>query len=202
MMEALNRIQVEWRHNHRFRWGILIIIMLLWAYLLLLIGDLAGSLNKKAANIREESQRLEPFLNEKIWSQREQDTKDLFNAIDAMVWRDPDVNVLEAKIQDEIRRLSGASGLNLKSIAASRPKVKKFAHPRALAENWEEIKIHISFEYQMESFMAFSAELARMQPAVMVDGFSLLQFSSPMRGEMDLRIIAANKKELSAGPQE
>ncbi len=187
----------QWAGNVRLRLGLMSIVVILWAYGLLVGADFLTDRHKLLASLSEQAARLAPVAREQQWPVRAEEAKRQLAALQAMVWVESDLGLAEARFQDWLRATANTSGMVLRDLTLARvaaagatPAVPSAPESGRVGTAPQVITARLMADLKREAMLAFLSELARSDRAVVVDRLMLRMATQPPTAEIDLRILA------------
>lgn len=189
-------LRTQWAGNRRLRWGLLVIVGMLWIQGLLVARDVARGLREQTVTLREDIERMQPLARSKAWPGRADDARQQLGALRSMVWPENDRGLAEAAMQDWVRAVASKGGLVIRDLAVVRPAAAATAASAPLLPaGVQPVRLRLSVELKRLALLAFLSELARNEQVVVVERLVLRTASQPPSAEMDLRMLSAEKAQ-------
>lgn len=184
--------RAQWQSNARLRWAVLAAIALLWLWLLLLWSDRIDARAAQADALRSAVERNKPLGRDpRLWPARADESGKQLAAMRAMLWRESDLGVAEAALQDELRQLASRVGVSWRELLVTR-----VDRPRTVADgsmtasaHYQELRARMRFDFRRDRTLALLSELAQTPRMIVVERLSILTGAQPPSAEIELRVV-------------
>jgi hypothetical protein len=202
------KAQAELSSNARLRVGVVVIAAICWLYGLIVIGDENMTSRKRIESQAEELSRIEPLLRESKWPVRADDAQAQLAQLQAGLWVESDIGLVEAAFQDWIRATANAARLNVRELSLTRGNSAgsgpTLATPAAAAAGsvatppvagslpFQTVKARVVVDFNRSAILGLLSEAAASERAVVVDRMLLRNVPGGI-AEIDLRILAQSR---------
>ena len=112
--------QAQWRSSARLRLATLVALSLFWLSLLSAASDRIDARLALATELRNDIERNKPLGRDKAWPARAEETAKQLALLRSMLWREPDLGLAEAALQDELRQLAARTGVSVRELSVAR----------------------------------------------------------------------------------
>ncbi len=174
------------------RIGLMAIIGIVWVYALLIVSDRVGADGAQLEALNAQLSRLRPLAGDREWARRAADADQQLKAMQAMVWVENDMGLAEAAFQDWVRGTAGRAGLGVRQLNVARVATPGASAPASGQPQL--IRARLVAEVDHQALLGFLSEVARNQPAVVVERLLLRAAAQPPTAEIDLRILARDRR--------
>lgn len=185
----------QWQSNVRLRGVVLLALALVWVWLLLVASDHIDARTELAAQERAAVERNRPLSRGKAWTTRADESAGQLATLRTMLWREPDLGVAEATLQDELRQLTGRTGIALRELVVTRvvDRPRSGGDPAAAALDgkspYRELRARMVFDFRRDRTMALLSELAQSPRIIVVDRFVAHTTALPPTTELEVRVV-------------
>lgn len=186
---AWGQLRQQWQESRVVRLGAWLGLVLVMVY-----GLMAGFDAVDAAAQRNQAQaaelvRLNGLARETAWPERRREALALKVAYDTATWKEPDLALTEANLQDWLRTVAQRLGLKVRELTVVRaePSAKPVTN---LPAGYVELRARLNVEVQRAPLFALLAEMANQERRIVVERFVLRAQGQPATAEIDVRVLA------------
>lgn len=193
---ALNDSREQWRSNPRLRYGVFIIIGILWFYLILVLRD--SVVAKRDAWIAAEARiaRARVLANSGDWVNRASDVKGVMTEYENLLWKEGSLGVAQAAVQESVNRALAAAGLTARSVRVA-------VSDAPLSPEMTEIvpiRARVSVDFRPTAvnnwFAAMAKDVSEKKPALVVESLSIRGAPTPV-AEVEIIAYALRPEAIS-----
>lgn len=196
LAKALQQAGAQLRASRLLRWGLVLILALLWNEALLRGAELAQQWQQEAETAQGEVARLQSYQREQQWPNRANDARQLLDAQERLLWLAPSAGLAEAAVQDWLRGVAGKARVNVRELQVSRLGVPGAGPPPAAPAASAPlpvpvIRAHLVGEFRRMPVLALLNEVAVHERTLVVERLLLLPGLQAPSFELDLRAVVA-----------
>jgi hypothetical protein len=180
-------------------------------FVLTLAMDAVDARRERVKTLDEELVRLQGLARDQNWEARAKEADQLHATLASMAWGDADIGLSEAALHDWLRNVPTRLGLKTRELTVARSEEARRDSPlttspaasssqAAPPPGYQVLRAHLSFELQRAPLMAFLAECARSERAIVIERLVLRSTSQPPVAEIDLRVLAGKSETREAKP--
>lgn len=116
----LQELKRQWRGSPVLRLGVAAIALIGATEGLHRVAMEADRLSERAATLAQENALLERQLSKEPWTDRLDEARRHLQAAQSMVWTGSDESLVQASLQDRLRSLASAAGLDVREVVVAR----------------------------------------------------------------------------------
>ena len=183
------------QQNDRLRWGLALIIGILWFYGILLLRDSVEEKSRQYLSTTQAIHRLRDQLTQTEWAQRVEPVKTLTVQLEAKVWQATTAGLAQAALQDALNTITLKAGVVRSQInvtvvedtapSISTPNQAKAATDAGLPEGLWKVKAKIAFDFSAPTLLDFLSQI-ETAPKQMVVGTLGVNKDVPNRVDVEL----------------
>lgn len=118
MTSSLHALLADLRQNDRLRWGIWVILGIVWVYALLLWDESIVRARGELVQLREQTDRLRPYeRGEALWQERAAEARQLHAGLQALLWEARSRSRAEAAFRDWLQARAKESNLGVRELS-------------------------------------------------------------------------------------
>ena len=184
---ALSDAREQWRSNPRLRYGVYMIIAIMWGYGILVLRDTVTA--KREAWIAAEARiaRARSLANSGDWVNRASEVKAAMGDFGSLLWKEGSLGLAQAAVQESVNRTLASAGLTARQI-------KVTVSDAPLAAEMNEIvpiRARVVVDFRPPLVNAWLAALARdvseKRPAIVIESLSIRGAPAPVA---DIELVA------------
>lgn len=203
MMTLFGRARVaareDWAGNARLRWGTLAIVVILWAYGLLVGSEHLAARQEQLAESQGAMARLASLSRQTVWPARQEEARRQLQALERMLWVSRTQGAAEAAALDLLKERAARARLVVRELqivgsptglaptGASGGTAGRDA--AGLPSGVKALRANVVVDYDRLPLLALLAELARNEQVVVVERLVLRTVGSTPRAELGLRVL-------------
>ncbi len=106
----------EWRANSRLRYGVYLVVGIVWVYGILLVRDQAEIARSAWQAVEFRNVRARETANSADWLTRAQDVTSSIGDYEQLLWREGSIGLSQASFQERVTQSFSAAGLVVRSV--------------------------------------------------------------------------------------
>ena len=184
---ALTDTREQWRSNERLRFGVYIIIAIIWLYGILVLRDSVAAKREGWLAAETRIVRSRAIANSGDWANRASEVKAATSDFETLLWKEGSLGLAQAAVQESINRALAGGGLIVRQAKVS-------VSDSPLAADMPEIvpiRARVLVDFRPAAVNVWLASMARdvgeKKPAIMVESMSIRGAPAPVA---DFELVA------------
>lgn len=173
----------EIKSNHRLRWGLWAIAVIVWLYLVLVLRDQVPRETQAYRAAARQLQETRSAASDTQWTARRAEAMRLSSELESRLWRAGSLGLAQASLNDFLARAAQQAAVQRPVISVAAQEAEPAASGGA-AGVWK-VTARVSFEFSPSTFYAFLAGLASSESRIVVESINV-RSSSAARAELTL----------------
>lgn len=195
----LNEMFIQVRSNPRLRWGLWVIIGILWLYTILILRDVLQDKQDEYHGIIQSVSHLNAQLAQPEWISRVVSAKSMAVQMESRLWQAPTSGLAQAAFQDWLKATLAQVGLNQPILTVT--VLEGTTSPGAVAASpivsvptdlWK-VRATLSFEFNPENFTTLMNRIEFGEKLVSIDTISIRKEPAP---RVDMQLTAYFQKQV------
>ena len=194
---AVNDAREQWRANSRLRYGVYVIVGVMWLYCILGLRDSVTAKREAWTSAEARIARARVLANSGDWVSRANDVKSAMTDYESLIWKEGSLGLAQAAIQESLNRTLASAGLIVRQI-------KVAVGDAPLAAEMAEIvpiRARVLVDFRPAAVNSWLAGIARdvsdKKPAIMIESLTIRGAPTPF-AEIEMVAYALRPEAVAA----